>query len=105
MTRAGAARLLARSHACDATVYGEWAALVAGLGAITYVECRGLDWETPDRARRAVAHRGLDAWRALWDTAAEWTARTTMATEIVRGFDRALARWPARRVSRRKRSL
>ena len=101
VTRAGAARLLARSRARDATVYGEWAALLAGLGPITYVECRGLDWETPDRSRVAVRRQGLARWRGRWDTPAEWRARETMATEIVRGFDRALARWPVRHAALR----
>jgi hypothetical protein len=102
VTRTAAARLLARSRARDATVYGEWAALLAGLGTVAYVECRGLDWETPDRFRRAVRRQGLARWRARWDTPAEWRARETMATEIVRGFDRGLARWPVRRVALRR---
>jgi len=102
VTRARGVRLLARSRARDATVYGEWAALLAGLGPLEYVECRGLDWETPDRHRRAVRRHGLAAWRARWDTPAEWTARTTMAADIVRGFDRALAHWPVRHASVRR---
>jgi len=102
VTRAGATRLLARSRARDATVYGEWAALLAGLGPLAYVECRGLDWETPDRARAAVRRQGLARWRARWDTPAEWRARETMAAEIVRGFDRALARWPVRHAALRR---
>src|SRR5207247_1076201 len=54
-----AVRLLARSRARDAAVYGEWAALVLGLAPeVAYLECRGLDWETPDRHRRAVPRRG-----------------------------------------------
>src|SRR5581483_10617102 len=57
--------LLARSRARDAAIYGEWAALVLGLDReIAYLECRGLDWETPDRDRR----RGLAAWRRRLDT-------------------------------------
>jgi len=83
--------LLARSRARDAAIYGEWAALVLGLDReIAYLECRGLDWETPDRDRR----RGLAAWRRRLDTPEEWRLRTAMATAIVRGFARARARWP-----------
>jgi hypothetical protein len=94
LDRPRAVRLLARSRARDAAVYGEWAALVAGAGGpLEYVECRGLDWETPDRHRRAVRRAGLDAWRARHDTPAEWRLRTDLAAEFVRGFDRAAARW------------
>ncbi len=92
--RARAMRLLARSRARDATVYGEWAALVGGAGGpLGYIECRGLDWETPDRHRRAVRRHGLDAWRARHDTRAEWRLRTDLAAAFLRGFDRAAARW------------
>ena len=98
LDRARAARLLARSRARDATIYGEWAALLAGLGGpLEYLECRGLDWETPDRHRRVVRRIGLAAWRARQDTPAEWRLRSDLATEFVRGFERALARWPAPR--------
>src|SRR6267378_691033 len=54
-----AARLVARSRARDTAIYGEWAALVLGLAPeVAYLECRGLDWETPDRHRRAVRRFG-----------------------------------------------
>ncbi len=93
--RPGAERLLARSRARDAAIYGEWAALLAGLpGPIGYCECRGLDWETPDRHRRAVRRLGLDAWRRRQETAAEWGLRIDIAATIVRGFERTLGRWP-----------
>lgn len=85
------ALLLRRSRALGAGIYGEWAALVATMGvAPGYVECRGLDWETPDRARRAVQRIGLVAWRAQYDTPREWALRRQLAHEIVRGFERAL---------------
>src|SRR5262249_7508648 len=68
----GAARLLARSRARDAAIYGEWAALLAGLGGpLGYLECRGLDWETPDRHRPAVRRVGLAEWRRRQETSAE----------------------------------
>ena len=93
--REGAARLLARSRARDASIYGEWAALIAGLGPPpAYVECRGLDWETPDRHRRSVRRAGLAEWRRWQETPAEWGLRIDIAATIVRGFTRALARWP-----------
>jgi hypothetical protein len=95
--RAGAAQLLARSRARDETIYGEWAALLAGLGqTLAYIECRGLDWETPDRHRRAVRRLGLVEWRRRQETPAEWGARIDIAAAIVRGFERTIARWPAR---------
>jgi hypothetical protein len=93
--RAGAA-LLARSRARDLAVYGEWAALVLGMAdEVAYLECRGLDWETPDRHRRAVRRVGLAAWRRRQETPAEWSLRIDMAREILAGFERAHARWPA----------
>ncbi len=87
--------LLRRSRARGNTVYGEWAALVAGLAPeLAYLECRGLDWETPDRHRRAVRRVGLAAWRRRQDTPAEWRARTEMAADILRGVSRVLATGP-----------
>jgi hypothetical protein len=83
--------LLARSRARDAAIYGEWAALVLSLDReVAYLECRGLDWETPDRDRRC----GLAAWRRRLETPEEWRLRTAMAAAIVRGFARARERWP-----------
>jgi hypothetical protein len=95
--RDGAARLLARSRARDAAIYGEWAALLAGLGGpLGYLECRGLDWETPDRHRRAVRRVGLAEWRRRQETPAEWGIRVDIAAAIMRGFTRALDRCPVR---------
>ncbi len=88
--------LLKRSHARDASLYGEWPALLAGLDPHpAYLECRWLDWETPDRFRRAVRRVGLAAWRQRQETPEEWGLRTSMAAEFVRGFGRTLARFPA----------
>jgi hypothetical protein len=92
---AATARLLAGSRARDNAVYGEWAALLAGLGPeIAYLECRGLDWETPDQHRRQIRRLGLRRWRQRFETPEEWTRRTEMATAIVRGFAATLARAP-----------
>src|SRR5437660_441276 len=67
--RAAAARLLAGSRALDAAMYGEWAALLLGLGEeVGYLECRGLEWETPDRHRRAVRRASLAVWRRRHET-------------------------------------
>lgn len=83
-------RLLAGSRARDTALYGEWAALLFGLAPdVAYLECRGLDWETPDRDPRGVRRLGLAAWRARFDTPAEWSLRIAMAREFVRGFSRA----------------
>ena len=93
-----AASLLARSRARDTAIYGEWAALLPGLGeTLDYVECRGLDWETPDRHRRVVRRLGLAEWRRRQETAAEWGLRIEVAAAIMRGFTQALARFPVRR--------
>ena len=92
------ARLHARSRARDSAVYGEWAALVLGLGPeVAYLECRGLDWETPDRHRRAVRRLGLPAWRRRQETPAEWARRIAMAADFLAGFEHALGRPPITR--------
>jgi hypothetical protein len=99
LTRKVAARLLARSRARDAAIYGELAALLCGVETeLGYIECCGLDWETPDRHSRAVRRVGLAAWRRRMDTPAEWTRRTALAAEFVHGFERALTRWPVETV-------
>src|SRR5205814_1390500 len=98
LERDAAARLLARSRARNATVYGEWAALVLGLAPeVAYLECRGLDWETPDRHRRAVRRLGLPAWRRRQETPAEWARRIAMAADFLAGFEHALGRPPITR--------
>lgn len=82
--------LVRRSRARDGAIYGEWPALLATIGApLAYVECRGLDWETPDRHRVEVRRIGLAAWRRTLDTGAEWGARRALAADIARGFDAA----------------
>ncbi len=99
LDRRATTRLLARSRARDAAMYGEWAALLPLLDrSVAYVECRGLDWETPDRHRRAVARVGLAAWRKRMETPIEWRQRRAMADEFACGFAAALKRWPAGRV-------
>ena len=84
-----ATRLMEASRARSETMYGEWAALVAtSAPTIAYVECRGLDWETPDRHRAEVDASGLDAFRDAQDTPEEWKLRRRLAEAVVRGFDR-----------------
>lgn len=101
--RTAAATLLRRSRARDWSMYGEWAALVlAAAPEVAYLECRGLDWETPDRHRRAVRRAGLAAWRRRQETAAEWSLRVAMAGGIVAGFSRAVARAPLGDVTLRR---
>ncbi|MBI3768257.1 MAG: hypothetical protein HY271_07135 [Deltaproteobacteria bacterium] len=95
LTRSLVTALLRRSRARDASIYGEWPALLATLGVpLAYGECRGLDWETPDRARAEVRRVGLTAWRHAFDTPAEWNARRAMAADIARGFRAAAGRRP-----------
>jgi len=102
VSREACGTLLARSRARGSTIYGELAALLLGLTSeIGYVECAGLDWETPDRHRREVARLGLARWRRRWDSSEEWTFRYALATDVVRGFARTLARYPARARLRR----
>lgn len=84
-----ARELVRRSSARDESIYGEWAALLAASSAtLAYVECRGLDWETPDRFRRSIRRMGLTAWRRRQETPKEWAFRTAMAGTIVRSFAR-----------------
>jgi len=103
LTTDAADLLVARSRARDAAVYGEWAALLAGLGPeVAYLECHGLDWETPDRHRRAIRRVGLPAWRRRHETSAEWARRIDMAEEFKAGFERALERFPVTRMDVRR---
>jgi len=93
LTRALATALVRRSRARDSDVYGEWPALLALLGVpLAYVECDGVGWETPDRARDEVRRVGLAAWRRGFDTAEEWHARRAMAAQFRRGFVATLGR-------------
>jgi hypothetical protein len=95
LERSAAEALVAGSRARDNAIYGEWAALLLGLAPeVAYLECRGLEWETPDRHRRAVRRIGLPAWRRRQETPAEWTLRVDMARKFVAGFTGALVRRP-----------
>jgi hypothetical protein len=107
LERAAVLRLLARSRARDSTMYGEWIGLLAGLGvALAYVECDGLDFETPDRHRAAIRRVGLSAWRRALSTPEEWAMRRAMGAEFEQGLARALRRFPVRRpVALRRRAL
>ena len=97
LDRAATARLLARSRARGSTMYGEWVGLLPALGApLRYVECDGLDWETPDRHRAEVRRAGLAAWRRAMSTPAEWAMRGAMQAEFDRGLARVLHRFPQR---------
>ena len=93
--RAEARLLCARSRAREAALYGEWGALLLGLAPeVSYLECRGLDWETPDRDPRGVRRLGLAAWRRRFETPAEWRLRVDLARAFLAGFERTAARWP-----------
>jgi hypothetical protein len=97
VARDAARTVVTRSRANDEGLYGEWAALVAaGAPALAYLECRGLDWETPDRFRRTVRRIGLPAWRRRQETSQEWAFRIALADTVVRRFARTLIRHPAR---------
>ena len=103
LARDALGRFLHRSRARDSTMYGEWVALLAGIGVpLAYVECDGLEWETPDRDPAGVARVGLAAWRRAMSTPAEWELRRAMADEFRRGFARTLERWPVARMTLRR---
>lgn len=92
-----AARLLARSRARGSTMYGEWVGLLGGLGApLAYVECDGLDWETPDRYPDEVRRVGRAAWRRAMSSPKEWAMRRAMMRQFVDGCVYALRRHPVR---------
>jgi hypothetical protein len=103
LARSACEALLRRSRARDVAIYGELAALVLGIGPdVAYVECRGLDWETPDRYRRAVRRIGLSAWRRRQETPAEWALRVELARDIVRALERTLVKRPVRTLRLRR---
>jgi hypothetical protein len=69
-----ARELVRRSRARDESLYGEWAALLAALAPVlAYVECRGLDWETPD-GPASIRRMGLAVRRRRQETPAEWAS-------------------------------
>lgn len=85
--------LLAGSRTRGMGIYGEIAKLLFSLGHdVAYVECNGLDWETPDRDRRTVSRIGLPAYRARFDSDDEWRLRRALKREVEAGFDRARRR-------------
>src|SRR5262245_39171565 len=84
--RAEAKLLCTRSRTHGAAMYGEWPALLLGLASeVGYLECRGLDWETPDRDPRGVRRLGLAAWRRRFETPAEWRLRVDLARAFLDG--------------------
>jgi hypothetical protein len=85
-----AKRFLASSRTRGMGIYGEMARLLFSLGHdVAYVECDGLDWETPDRDRRVVGRIGLPAYRARFDRDDEWELRHSLKREVESVFDRA----------------
>lgn len=90
LDREAAHRFLAGSRTRGMGIYGEMAQLLFSLGHdVAYVECDGLDWETPDRERRTVARIGLPAYRARFDSDEEWRLRHTLQQQVESVFDRA----------------
>ncbi len=94
--RETAAALLGQARAEGGAIYGElvaWFAILCPRAA--YLECRGLEWETPDRFPEVVDRLGLAEWRRRQDTPREWVQRVELAVQILRGFERVIARHPA----------
>ncbi len=48
-----------------------------------YLECEGLEWETPDRYREEIPTLGYDNWKANFQTAKEWKKRTEMLADFI----------------------
>lgn len=94
LLRADAARtFLQRCRTRGMGIYGEMAHLLFSLGHdVAYVECDGLDWETPDRDRRVVARIGLPAYRDRFDRDDEWDLRHSLQREVEAVFDRSRAK-------------
>jgi len=47
-----------------------------------YLECEGLEWETPDRYTEEIKAQGYEEWKKSFQTTFEWRKRT----EMLRGF-------------------
>lgn len=93
LDREAARAFLSRSRTRGMGIYGEMARLLFSLGHdVAYVECDGLDWETPDRDRRTVSRIGIEAYRARFDRADEWQLRWALQREVESVFDRVHAR-------------
>lgn len=93
LEKEAARHFLAGSRTRGMGIYGEMALLLFSLGHdVAYVECDGLDWETPDRDERLVRRIGLPAYRARFDSDQEWRLRHSLQREVKSVFDRARSR-------------
>ena len=64
--------------------YAEWpVTLWRSAENPLYVECEGLEWETPDRYMREIQAEGYEEWRKRFQTAAEWKKRTEMLRDFI----------------------
>ncbi len=103
LDREAARAFLSASRTRGMGIYGEMAGLLFALGHdVAYVECDGLDWETPDRDRRTVSRVGLEAYRDRFDRHDEWRLRYALQRAVEAAFDRVRARLghPAARLRR-----
>lgn len=105
LDREAARAFLSASRTRGMGIYGEMARLLFSLGHdVAYVECDGLDWETPDRDRRIVSRIGIEAYRDRFDRDDEWRFRWALRRQVEAVFDRVQARLgaPAARLRRRR---
>lgn len=72
---------VARSDAPrDGSFYAEIFLAPAAAGCtFDTLACEGLEWETPDRFRAAIATQGYQQWLASYETPAEWRRRAHLA--------------------------
>ncbi len=66
-------------------IFGSWPVSIANADIeITYKQCEGLEWETPDRYAKEVAEvGGIDKWKELHSDKDEWEKRRGMAGSFV----------------------
>lgn len=48
-----------------------------------YIECEGLEWETPDRYREEIQALGYAKWKITFQTPQEWRRRTEMLRDFI----------------------
>ena len=84
MTPASATKFLEMEPSSRFGFYAEWPiTLWRSARNPLYLECEGLEWETPDRYTEEIRAQGLDEWRRSFQTAQEWRKRTEMLRDFI----------------------
>ena len=48
-----------------------------------YLECEGLEWETPDRYIEEIKAQGYEEWKKSFQTGSEWRRRSVMLRDFI----------------------